>query len=227
MSDGSSYADIIILALVAGFILLRLRSVLGQKIGNDEPDFLKQAQARPETPDEPIIKLGDKALKFKIKEPEPDTYLQSVKEKDIADVLTAIKAKDAGFMATQFMQGAKMAYEMVFDAYNKDDKATLKMLLSDDIYNDFVSAIEERSKSDRKAETTLVSVVAKDITKASFSGNMARLMVMFSIEQVTVVRDAEGKIVEGDASQVQRVEQDWMFEKDISSKNPNWKIIET
>jgi predicted lipid-binding transport protein (Tim44 family) len=225
MSEGIPYADILILALVAGFILLRLRSVLGNRVGNDDPDFMRPLPKS--RPDEPVVQLGDKPNKFKIKEAEPDPYLLNLKEKDVADTLSAIKLKDPGFVATTFLQGARMAYEMVFDAFAKNDKQTLKMLLSDDIYKHFLAEMEERDKSDRKSETTLVAVSAKDITRAVMSGSNVQLCVKFSTEQVTVVRDSENKIIEGDASRVVHGEDEWVFERDVNSKNPNWKIIET
>jgi predicted lipid-binding transport protein (Tim44 family) len=225
MSDAIPYADILILALVAGFILLRLRSVLGTRIGNDDPEFMRpMPKSRPE---EPIIQLGDKPNKFKIREIEPDPYLQNLKEKDVADALAAVKLKDPGFVATTFLTGARMAYEMVFDAFAKDDKQTLKMLLADDIQKHFVSEMEAREQADSRSETTLVAVSAKDITKVTLNGNIAQLTVKFLTEQVTVVRDKDGKIIEGDASRVVHGEDEWVFERDITSKNPNWKIIET
>ena len=229
MSDGIAYADILILALIAGFILLRLRSVLGQKMGNEDndPASMRPIRPAPARPDEPVVQLGDKSLKFKIKEPEPDTYLQNLTVKDVADTLVAIKARDPQFIATEFLQGAKMAYEMVFDAFAKGDKPTLKYLLADDIYNHFASEIDARAASDRKVEITLVSVRARDITKASFNGNMARLSVLFANEQITLIRDASGQVIEGNASDAARVEDEWAFERDVTSKNPNWKIIET
>jgi predicted lipid-binding transport protein (Tim44 family) len=226
MSEGIPYADILILALIAGFILLRLRSVLGSKSGNDNPGYFNRPTAVEDDRDEPIVQVEDRSFKVKPRE-EDDAYLAKLNDKAIADTINAIKTKDPQFTAIRFLQGARDAYEMVFDAFAKGDKQTLKMLLSDPIYAEFSREIDARDKEENKTETTLVSVKPKEITEARLTGNVARLKVMFSAEQVTLVRNSKGDIVEGDVSAINHVEEDWVFERDISSKNPNWKVIET
>ncbi|MFW0777814.1 MAG: Tim44/TimA family putative adaptor protein [Rickettsiales bacterium] len=227
MNNAVPYADIIILALIAGFILLRLRSVLGQNTGDDNMDAFKKSM-RTQAEQEPIIKLGDHNPKAKTKEePEPDHYLKDVTDLSVTSGLKAIKEKDAEFSATQFMQGAKMAFEMVFDGFAKGDKAPLKMLLSDELYQQFDAEIEARNKSEDKTETTLVSVNAKDITKAELDKNNARITVRFLSEQITVVRDKDGKIIDGDPSEVSEADDEWVFERNVTSKNPNWTIVDT
>ncbi len=226
MSEGIPYSDIIILALIAGFILLRLRHVLGQKTGHENPDFFKPRQEV--TPDrkETVIQLSEKILKPKAKE-EADPAMAGISDAMTAQYLKDIKAKDAGFSLTQFMDGAKMAFEMVFDAFAKGDTQTLKMLLADNVLADFERELEKRNAQENKEETTLVAVTSRELTRANLLGNMARLTVKFTSEQITVVRGTDGQIVEGDASETQDVESEWVFERDVTSKNPNWKIIET
>jgi predicted lipid-binding transport protein (Tim44 family) len=226
MSEGIPYADIIILALIAGFILLRLRSVLGQKTGNDDPNFFKRQLPPADLRQEPIVQINEKILKPRPKE-EGDPYLATLNDVALVETINAIKAKDAQFSATSFIEGARSAFEMVFDAFAKGDKQTLKMLLADDLYQHFVGEIEAREKEATHPETTLVSVVSKELRQVSLNGNLARLTVKFISEQVTVVRDSSGKIIEGDPSALHHVEDEWVFERDITSKNPNWKIIET
>lgn len=225
MSEGIPYADILILALVAGFILLRLRSILGHKIGNDEPDMFRKNIIK-QMDNETIVRLSEKSLKPKPRE-ETDSYLQTLSDQSISDTLKAIKLRDGEFSASEFLQGAKMAYEMVFDGFAKGDRTPLKMLLSDSIYKHFDAELKARELAQTHQETTLVSVAAKDISKAELDKNMARLSVKFNSEQVTVERDKDGKIVGGDASAVNEVEDEWTFERDVTSKNPNWKVIET
>lgn len=224
MSEGVPYADIIILALIAGFILLRLRSVMGTRSEDDPNGFTKpMASARQQA--ETIIQLDEKSLKNKPQEEDP--YIAALKDNTVAEPLEQIKSRDPLFSATEFLMGARMAYEMVFDAFAKGDKQTLKMLLSDSIYQEFLGEIAAREKQENKTETTLVSVVAKDITSATLNKNMARLSVTFKSEQVTLVRDSKGDIIEGNPSQLHHTEDSWVFERDVTSKNPNWKIIET
>ena len=120
-----------------------------------------------------------------------------------------------------------MAFEMVFEGFAKGDRAPLKMLLAPDLYSQFDAEIEARTASDSRTETTLVSVTAKDIIRASLMGNIARLTVSYMSEQVSVVRGADGKIIQGNPSDVDQVMDEWTFERDISSRNPNWTIIDT
>jgi predicted lipid-binding transport protein (Tim44 family) len=230
MSDGSSYADLVILGLLAVFILLRLRSILGDKVGNDGADYFKKmlppaVKQQSQAQEEPIVQLEEKSFKIKFKDEDP--YLSSLKDRQVADVLESIKEKDLQFTATSFLHGAKLAYEMVFDAFAKGDRKTLGMLLSETTFAAFSNELDIRESSENKTETTLVSVVPKDIVAASMNGSMARLTVKFDSEHITVVRDAKGGIVEGDPSELHIVDDQWIFERDITSKNPNWKIIET
>ena len=225
MSEGN-YADIIILALIAGFILLRLRSILGDKVGNDDPGYFHKPLSLVPDKQEPIVQLDEKSLKPKLRE-EPDAYLSGLNGGPVADALVSIKAKDPQFTATHFLEGAKAAFEMVFDAFAKGDKQTLKMLLSDAIFQHFSSDITAREAMEHKTEHTLVSVKAQDITQASLIGNAAHLTVHFVSEQVTVVRNKSGVIVEGNPSDISKVDDQWTFERDVTSKSPNWKVIET
>jgi predicted lipid-binding transport protein (Tim44 family) len=224
MSEGIPYADIIILALIAGFILLRLRSVLGSKTGNETPPFVSRTSAPEEEREDPIVQLDERKLKPR---EETDTYLSKLENRTVVDALNSIKVRDQQFTATRFLEGAKAAYEMAFDAFAKGDKPTLKMLLNDALYKHFSSEIDARGKQEKRTESTLVSIKAKDITDACITGNIARLTVLFTGEQVTVVRNTKNEIVEGDPSELHVVEDHWTFERDVTSKNPNWKIIET
>lgn len=225
MNEGLPYADIVILALIAGFILLRLRSVLGQNMGRDETDFLKRLNPAQAT-EEPVVRALDKFSKNKPKE-DADPYMAEVTDTALAAAITDIKAKDPGFTATWFLEGARQAFEMVHEAFAKGDKPTLQMLLSEPVYKEFAAEVDARASRDRREETTLVSVTAKSISRAEVSGATARLSVTFLSEQVSVVRGAGGEIVEGNPSETHRVEDEWVFERDLGSKNPNWKILET
>lgn len=223
MSEGIPYADIIILVLVAGFILLRLRSILGESRGIDFPR--RPPQEKPQKKESPIVQL-EKTLKPKPKE-EADSYLAKLTDGPITEALKKIKEKDAQFSSAEFIEGARRAFEMVFDAFAKEDNNTLKMLLSDALYSDFAGELEARRKKENRQETTLVSILTADITHAELSQNMARIGVKFTSEQVTVVRNAQGEIISGDPSQLGHIEDEWVFERDVTSKSPNWKIIET
>lgn len=226
MSEGIPYADIIILALVAVFILLRLRGVLGQKMGHDDPNYFRRDAAVVKEREQPIVQVSEKLLKPKAKE-EVDTAFAAIEDTQIKDTIAAIKAKDPQFSVDVFMGGAKLAFEMVFDAFLKGDKDTLKMLLSDEIFNHFASEVDSRNKEPNYTETTLVSVKAERLAHAELKGTVARLTVLFASEQIILVRDTKSEVIQGDPSHVQLAKDEWVFERDLTWKHPNWKIIET
>jgi predicted lipid-binding transport protein (Tim44 family) len=223
----SSYADIIILAFVAGFILLRLRSILGQQTGFD-------GTPKPMAPDakrkeDIIVQLTDKvrAVKQDVLTQKADVALPEGLSESSKQAVAAIKKADASFTLADFLRGAKGAFEMVFDAFLKNEKATLEMLLAPDIAKTFVAEAAARKQGERITETTLVAVESMTIKQVDFLAPKARITVNFISEQVTVVRDAAGKIIEGNASHVERVEDEWTFERDVNAKNPNWVVIDT
>lgn len=226
MSEGVPYADIVILALVAGFILLRLRGVLGDKVGNDNPSyFQKPSPTQPERK-QAVVQLEEKTIKPKQRH-DHDPAMTKVTDERLVAAINDIKSKDADFALTSFMEGAKGAFEMVFDAFARDDVDTLRFLLSERVFREFEDAMRQREQSPHKMETTLVSVEPAGLTGAELVGNVARLTLRFASEQVSVTRDTAGAIVDGDPAAIQNVDDEWTFERDVTSKNPNWKVTET
>ncbi len=225
MNEGMPYADIIILALIAGFVLLRLRSVLGQKTGYEKPPI----RDYPDTSREGEIVQLPERLSSRMEEDRArdDELVGKIAQDEVKSGIAAIKAADANFTLKGFMDGAKGAFEMLFDAFNKGDKQVLQMLLSPALYTVFSQECDKRQKEDLKRETTLVAIESEELAAAKLERNTARITVRFISEQVTVVRNREGAIVEGNPSQTDRVEDEWVFERDVNARNPNWKIIET
>jgi predicted lipid-binding transport protein (Tim44 family) len=225
MNDTMPYVDIIILALIAGFILLRLRNVLGQKPSDDYTKFMRPPKPE-ETSREPVVQIIEKTLKNKMKE-EKDPAAAALSDPTVIAAVKDMKAKDAHFSVTHFLSGAGMAFEMVHEAFSKGDKQGLALLLSEALLKDFSAEIDARTAQEEKTESTLISVPSKEIIRASLIGNTARVDVKFTSEQVIVTRDTKGGIVSGSPSESQHVVDEWSFERDVTAKNPNWKIIET
>lgn len=224
MDDAFPYADILILALIAGFVLLRLRGVLGQKIGHG---FESPAAEPKRVEQEPlVIQMAEKPRSRGDEEPEAK-LAAALPSESARQAAGSIRASDPQFTLQAFLAGAKMAFEMVFDAFVKGDRDTLKMLLSQKLFDFFAGELDKRKHEDRVEETTLLAVLSQEIKDISVEKSTARVVVKFVSEQVTVVRDKEGKIVEGDPSSSHHVEDEWTFERDITSRNPNWKIIDT
>ncbi len=219
------YADIVVFALVAGFILLRLRSVLGQQTGFDGTSN-PMASLKPK--EDVLVQRSEKPKLLKgetppaVDVPLPDTLPDADRK-----VIVALKSADPQFTIEGFLRGAKGAFEMVFDAFLTQDKATLDMLLSGDLSRTFLAAAAARKEGERVTETTLVCLESATITGAQTAGAQAHITVTFISEQVTLVRNAQGKIVEGDPSHTARVEDTWTFARDMVSKQPNWVVIDT
>lgn len=228
------YADIVILALVAGFILLRLRSILGQNAPLDDSDIadkttpprdlsedvesgvlsFPQAQQMQRPKEFPVVNHNDQAA--------IDALGISAKLG-----IEAIKAADPAFNLIRFIEGAKSAFEMVMKAYNENDKSTLSMLLSPALAEVFIGEAEKRKNEENKSETTLVSITSAEVMAAELQRKIARITLKILSEQVHVVRNKEGAIIEGNPSHIERIEDEWVFERDTNSKNPNWTIVDT
>lgn len=219
------YADIIIFALIAVFVLLRLRSILGDKTGFDP------SQTPPkEGTDWLKSKKTDETVIDGVAEPvEEDFALLGVA--DVAGVkegLEAIRAADGQFSLVAFLEGAKAAYEMVFDAFANGQRDNLKLLLSDELYTIFNAELDKRQASGRHEETTLLALNEHEVVGAEMADKKrAHIRVKFISEQVTVVRDNDGKVIEGDPSAHEVAQDEWLFERDVSSRNPNWTVVET
>lgn len=218
------YADILILALIAGFILLRLRSILGEDVGFDS-----RSDAAPRDHEEKIVPLrpGDMPLKEHDEQEEDELTVESSLPTFLQDRIAEIKQIESSFDLEEFTQGAKGAFEMVLKAFHENDHETLKYLLADDIEDMFVEEAEKRANADTKSETTLVSIAETDIEDIELNKKRASITLNIISEQIIVERDADGKIVSGDASHVERVEDRWTFERELGSKSPNWIVSAT
>lgn len=228
-----SYFDIIFFAILAAAIFFKLFSVLG-KTDDTPPPVKRDDVATGKKEDEkapagmtvhaqPKLAKGAKSARTAPKIPVEPVYTDT----HIVEGLNAIKLRDAQFSAGVFLEGAKMAFEMVLKALQDGDKATLKNLLSAEVYKDFARELEVREKSGHFPEVTLVSTKRADIVEAGLDKNCARVSVEFVSEQIHIVRDAERKIIEGDPSDVIEIKDIWVFERDVRSTNPNWTIVET
>lgn len=216
------YFDILILALIAIFVALRLRSNLGKNVGFD-PRTDRKADNAPTR----AIPLPD-LVKPAPTKPKPDfADSLSTLPPRVAEGLERIRTADAEFATEEFIQGARMAYEMVIAAFSEHALARVKMLLLDEVYASFDAAIKAREAEGERVETTLIAITASDIIEAELNGSVAVITVRFDSKQITVLRDRDGKLKEGDPSAEEDVQNEWTFERDTRSRNPNWTITAT
>ena len=225
---GFQWGDILFLAVVAVFIALRLRGVLGK---TDEVDQRRAEQLRRalrEVQEERVIQLhGGAGPESADKETADDLLIADLGEGDVSSGLLEVREADPNFSPSQFLEGAKSAFEWVLDAYADGDRKTLKMLLGKEVYEAFERDIAAHEKDDTDMETTLVSIEDPVIVASQMRKHTACITVRFVSEQIRLVRDKDGAVIEGDASATDRVEDEWVFERDTRSGNPNWTIVDT
>jgi predicted lipid-binding transport protein (Tim44 family) len=223
---------IIFLAL-AVFIFLRLRSVLGQRTGRERPPYdpysARDAVRSPtgenvvtlprpaEAPPKPVIDVA------------PADRWKDVAEAGSAAAtgLDAIAAQDPSFDPKHFLTGARAAYEMIVTAYAQGDRRNLKSLLSREVFDGFDSAIKQRESRGETAETRFVSIDKSDITGAEVKAKTAQVTVRFVSQLVSVTRDRGGNVIDGNPDKVTDVTDVWTFARDLSSRDPNWKLVAT
>ena len=197
MSNSFGYLDIILLAMIAGFIVLRLRNILGRKTGHQEKVFTNFNEKKFEKFKEEIKKNQNKN----------NTEFDSSQKK-------------------QFLKGAEIAYETIITAFSKGDKSGLKSLLTKGMIDNFNSAIEERNSKKIKSELTFIGIKSSTIEKFDKTAVALFFTVKFVSEIISVKKDGDNKIIEGDPNKIKTVIDRWKFTKQISSSSPNWYLAE-
>ena len=141
--------------------------------------------------------------------------------------LTQIKLTDRSFESESFVGSAKVAFEMVVDAFAKGDTKNLRPLLSNDVFEDFSGAIKIRADNNETLESTLVGISEAEIIEAELQDKTAFITVKFVSEQINVTRSAEGEVVDGDPGEVTTVTDIWTFARNTQSRDPNWTLVAT
>ena len=196
MSNNFGFIDIILLAMIAGFIVLRLRNILGKKTGHEGKvtgvfEEKKYNQFKPEVKNNPITedKLEDNEKK-------------------------------------QFLKGAEIAYESILTSFAKGEKVKLKKLLTKDVYNNFEQAIDHRNKENIKSELTFIGFKESRVEKFEKIKDELFSTVKIICEIISVKKDKNNIIIEGNPDKIKTVTDYWKFSKNVSSKNPNWFLFE-
>ena len=227
MGDLPHYFDIILFAMVAAFLVLRLRSVLGRRTGNEprRDPLLRRAEAPTdkiaENIADKVVSLGSRSAAVRppvATEPPADA---------VAAGLERIASVDPGFDPAQFLEGARAAFEMIVGAFAAGDKDRLRPLLSDEVYTPFAAAIDERAAARETLETRIVGLKRLDIVEAGLTGRIARVTVKFVSDQINVLRAHDGSVVDGDPDQPVEKTDFWSFARDTGSNDPNWVLEAT
>ncbi len=231
MNGDFHFLDIIFFAAVAAFLVLRLRSVLGKRTGNERPPTQWQHKAPPAEPSAPNAEgqTGAQTLPDNVvalptaRRPAPEP----LPEGEVGDGIAAIRARDPNFSQTGFLQGARAAFEMIVGAYAAGDKNALRPLLAKPVHASFAAAIDDRKRNAHVFTSDLVGISKAEITDARLDGTEARVTVLFVSEQINAVTDSQGTVIEGDPSRVIQVRDRWTFTRDTRSRDPNWQVAAT
>jgi predicted lipid-binding transport protein (Tim44 family) len=226
---------IIFLAL-AVFIFLRLRSVLGQRTGRERrpyDPYSPRDAVRPGTGNDNVVTIPGRGATDAAQKP-PESADPAERWKGIAEpgsalatALDIVAREDKSFDANHFVTGARTAYEMIVLAYADGDRRALKNLLSRDVYDGFEAAIRERENRGEIVETRFVAIEKSEITGAELRGRTAHITVRFVSQLISVTRNKSGNVIEGNPEKVTDVTDVWTFARDLTSRDPNWKLVAT
>ncbi|UHS57869.1 Tim44 domain-containing protein [Agrobacterium vaccinii] len=227
---GSSDFITLFFLVAAVLIFLQLRSVLGRRTGNEKPPVdpysPRDVAKTPVADDNKVVTLprrGDG------EEENPFAEIDAVAPVGSAvnDSLRELTKSDPTFRPKEFINGARMAYEMIVTAFADGDRKTLKNLLSKDVYDGFDAAITERETRGEVVKSTFVGTEKIDITHASIRDSEEQITLRIISQLISATFDKDGKLIDGDPEAVSEVDDIWTFSRDIRSRDPNWKLIAT
>ena len=210
---------VIILALVALFIGLRLYSVLGERTGHEQQPILKPAE--PEAVVEPRVSHNP-AGPQSATDPGDMAYLPTA-----GPGVRALLAADPNFDVARFLEGAKFAYKMILEAFWRGDMAAIRPHVDDNVHEAFGSAVEEREKEGLTLDNRLVAIEQALIASASVERDVALVTVRFEADIAAITRNREGEVVAGSLSDAIQTRDLWTFRRRIGESDPNWLLVET
>ncbi len=214
----SPVIQLLVLAGIAVFLILRLKSVLGTREGFEKPP-VPQSEARSRRPDLEVIEGGpDRDITDYVAEGSPQ-----------AQALAEMKRAEPSFQVQDFVQGARGAYEMIVMGFEHGDLDSIQPFLAEDVFDSFVEAVAQREDKGLKIEAEFIGVRETSLADAQFDAQTGRaeITMRFVAELTSVVRDRSGNIVEGDPKAVKRQKDTWVFARDMGSDDPNWQLVAT
>jgi predicted lipid-binding transport protein (Tim44 family) len=230
MGSGFQFIDIIFFALVAVFVILRLRSVLGRRTGHEQRDAAKPLPRTVErlppqgtgAGDGPAEQGTDNVIRLPGKDGR-----EIAADTPLGAGLTQIKLADPRFDAGDFQEKAKAAFDYIVMAFAAGDAQKLKPLLSKDVFEGFAAAIKAREEKGHTLATTLVRIKDAELVEAGMNGRNASVTVRYVTEQINVTRDREGKVVDGDPDRITEAVDIWTYERNTRAADPNWTLVAT
>jgi predicted lipid-binding transport protein (Tim44 family) len=215
----SPIIQLLVLAGIAIFLILRLRSVLGTREGFEKPRVKAPDASRRSAPDLEVIDGG----------PDPDVTDYVDADSDAAAALMEMKSVDRTFNVREFLRGGRGAYEMILSGFEKGDLAEIKPFLSDDVYDAFAGVVEGREKKGLSVDFTFVGISETTLVDAEFdeATNEAEISIKFIAESTSAVYDKGGDLIEGSATDIRKQRDIWTFGRTMGTGDPNWFLVAT
>ena len=214
----SPIIQLLVLAGIAVFLILRLKSVLGTRDGFEPPRTQSESQK-------------DRRRGFEVIEGGPDRDITDHVEEDtdVAAALAEMKRADASFSVGEFLQGARGAYEMILMGFERGAMEDIRPFLSDEVFDTFAEVVKQREQQGLVVEADFVGIreVALEDARFDASNGSAEVSVRFIGELISVVRNGEGDIVEGKPEQSKKQKDTWTFERKMGANDPNWRLVAT
>ena len=214
----SPILQLLVLAGIAVFLILRLKNVLGTREGFEKPAVPRQAEQSGRRPDLSVIEGG----------PDRDITDHVDEGSESAQALAAMKRLEPHFSVSEFIQGARGAYEMILLGFERGELADIKPFLSEEVYETFAHVVEARHRQGLSVEAEFMGVRETALVEAELlPGNIAEITVRFVGELVSVVRDSAGEIVEGTPNTPKKQRDVWTFARTMGTDDPNWQLVAT
>jgi len=215
----SPIIQLLVLAGIAVFLILRLRGVLGTREGYEKPAVTRPDTDRRRKPEFDVIEGG----------PDLDITDHVAEDSDNAKALAAMKRIDPTFNVGEFLGGARGAYEMILMAFEKGDLDTVVPFISEDVYEAFATVVDERQRKGLTIEANFIGISDMSLVEAVLDETTKEgdISVRFRSEMTSVVRDNGGDIIEGSDTEIKRQKDVWTFSRKMDSGDPNWRLIAT
>ena len=204
------FIDILIFAVIAIFLIFRLRSILGTKDGFEKPQKTMHTESK-----------KDNVINFKTKS--SDTIHETLNGSGLKD----LRKLDTSFKDEEFLNGAKAAFPLILNSFSEGDLGNLRRYVGFDLYEEFATAIHRREEAGEKLKINIEKVNDIQLLDAEISDGMASVTVKFDTIQTRILFDSKDVEIEDDSFSSEHIEDIWIFERDINSKDPNWKLVET
>ena len=215
MNDGFAFFDIIIFAMLAGYLVFQLRRALGRRSDNQEPKSKPGHERR--------AKHSEADNVVAINTGKNDNH----EHEETLGGLTELREKDPSFSDTEFIKGSKEAFSWIVEAFSKGETSKLEPLLSKPLFNGFKQAIEDREADQLSLETNIVSIKSAQIHNVTLKQDQVNITVEYVTDQIKSTRNTNDEVVDGAPDTIETVTDLWTFNRNIKSNNPNWTLVKT